>query len=109
MKTQVAIVGAGPAGLLLGQLLHNEGIDAVILEQRTPEYVLGRIRAGVLEQGTVQILEHAGVADRLHRESLTHEGVEIGFRGKRQRINFKEFVGKPVIVYGQTEITRDLM
>jgi p-hydroxybenzoate 3-monooxygenase len=109
MRTQVAIIGAGPAGLLLGQLLHKEGIDAVILEQRTPEYVLGRIRAGVLEQGTVQILELAGVADRLHRESLTHEGVDIGFRGKRQRINFKEFVGKPVIVYGQTEITRDLM
>ncbi|HEY8540152.1 MAG TPA: 4-hydroxybenzoate 3-monooxygenase [Steroidobacteraceae bacterium] len=109
MKTQVAIIGAGPAGLLLGQLLHKEGIHAVILEQRTPEYVLGRIRAGVLEQGTVQILELAGVADRLHRESLTHDGVDIGFRGRRQRINFREFVGKPVIVYGQTEITRDLM
>jgi p-hydroxybenzoate 3-monooxygenase len=109
MKTQVAIIGAGPAGLLLGQLLHKAGIDAVILEQRTPEYVLGRIRAGVLEQGTVQILELAGVADRLHRESLIHDGVEIGFNGRRHRIALKDFVGKPVTVYGQTEITRDLM
>ena len=109
MKTQVAIIGAGPAGLLLGQLLHNAGIDAVILEQRTPEYVLGRIRAGVLEQGTVQVLDLAGVSERLHRESLVHDGVEIGFNGVRHRIALKEFVGKPVTVYGQTEVTRDLM
>lgn len=109
MKTQVAIIGAGPAGLLLGQLLHNAGIDAVILERRTPDYVLGRIRAGVLEQGTVQILELAGVSERLHRESLVHDGVEIGFNGVRHRIALKDFVGRPVTVYGQTEITRDLM
>jgi p-hydroxybenzoate 3-monooxygenase len=109
MKTQVAIIGAGPAGLLLGQLLHRAGIDAVILEQRTPEYVLGRIRAGVLEQGTVQILELAGVSERLHREALIHDGVEIGFNGLRHRIALQEFVGKPVTVYGQTEMTHDLM
>jgi p-hydroxybenzoate 3-monooxygenase len=109
MKTQVAIIGAGPSGLLLGQLLNNAGIDAVILERHTPEYVLGRIRAGVLEQGTVQILDLAGVSQRLHQEALIHDGVEIGFNGVRRRIALKDFVGKPVTVYGQTEITRDLM
>jgi p-hydroxybenzoate 3-monooxygenase len=109
MKTQVAIIGAGPAGLLLGQLLHRAGIDAVILERRTPEYVLGRIRAGVLEQSTVQVLDLAGVSDRLHAEALIHDGVEIGFNGLRHRIALKELVGKSVTVYGQTEVTRDLM
>ena len=109
MKTQVAIIGAGPAGLLLGQLLHGAGIDAVILEQRTPDYVLGRIRAGVLEPGTVDILDLAGVSGRLHGEALIHDGIEIGFHGQRHRIALKDFVGKSVTVYGQTEITRDLM
>jgi p-hydroxybenzoate 3-monooxygenase len=109
VRTQVAIIGAGPAGLLLGQLLHRAGIDAVLLERQTPEHVLSRIRAGVLEQGTVQILDLAGVSERLHRESLIHDGVEIGFNGRRHRIAFKDLVGKPVTVYGQTEITRDLM
>lgn len=111
MKTQaqVVIIGAGPAGLLLGQLLHREGIDAVILEQRTPEYVASRIRAGVLEQSTVELLDRAGVSQRLHAEGLTHEGVEIGFHGRRHRIDFNELVGTTVTVYGQTEITRDLM
>jgi len=109
MKTQVAIIGAGPAGLLLGQLLHGAGIDAVILEQRSADYVLGRIRAGVLEQGTVQILDLAGVSRRLHSEALTHDGVEIGFNGSRHRIALKQLVGRSVTVYGQTEITRDLM
>ncbi len=109
MKTQVAIIGAGPAGLLLGQLLHKAGIDAVILERHTADYVLGRIRAGVLEQGTVQILDLAGVSQRLHQEELVHDGIEIGFNGVRHRIALKDFVGKPVAVYGQTEITRDLM
>jgi len=108
-RTRVTIVGAGPAGLLLGQLLLREGIDAIILERRSAEYVLGRIRAGVLEQGTVDVLEHAGVAARLRREALVHEGVEIGFRGRRHRISLMELVGKAVTVYGQTEITRDLM
>ena len=109
MKTQVAIIGAGPAGLLLGQLLHKAGIDAVILEQRTPQYVLGRIRAGVLEQGTVDILDFIGAGERLHTEGLVHDGVEIGFNGQRHRIALKELVGRSVTVYGQTEVTRDLM
>jgi p-hydroxybenzoate 3-monooxygenase len=109
VRTQVAIIGAGPAGLLLGQLLHRAGIDAVILEQRTPEYVLGRIRAGVLEQGTVDVLELAGVAKRLRAESLTHGGVEIAANHVRKRIAFQDLIGRTVTVYGQTEMTRDLM
>lgn len=109
VRTQVAIIGAGPAGLLLGQLLHAAGIDAVILERRTPEYVLGRIRAGVLEQGTVDVMELAGVATRLHAESLTHGGVEIAANHRRKRIAFRDLIGKTVTVYGQTEMTRDLM
>jgi p-hydroxybenzoate 3-monooxygenase len=108
-RTQVVIVGAGPAGLLLGQLLLREGIDAIILERRSAEYVLGRIRAGVLEQGTVDVLDRAGVSARLHQEGLIHDGVEIGFRGTRHRIAFNQLVGKTVTVYGQTEMTRDLM
>jgi p-hydroxybenzoate 3-monooxygenase len=108
-RTQVAIIGAGPAGLLLGQLLLRAGIDAVIIEQRTPEYVLGRIRAGVLEQGTVEILQLAGVADRLHQDGLTHDGVDLSSDGERHRINFKSLVGRSMTVYGQTEVTRDLM
>jgi p-hydroxybenzoate 3-monooxygenase len=95
--------------LLLGQLLHRAGIETVLLEQRTAEYVLSRIRAGVLEQGTVQILDHAGVSRRLHAEALTHDGVEIGVNGTRHRIALKALAGKAVTIYGQTEITRDLM
>jgi p-hydroxybenzoate 3-monooxygenase len=109
MRTQVVIVGAGPAGLLLGQLLNRAGIDTVLLERRSADYVKGRIRAGVLEPGTVEVLEHAGVADRLRAEGLPHEGVEIGFRGERHRIPLKELTGRRVTVYGQTEVTRDLM
>jgi p-hydroxybenzoate 3-monooxygenase len=109
LRAQVAIIGAGPAGLLLGQLLFKAGIDAVVLEQRTPEYVLGRIRAGVLEQGTVDILDLAGVSQRLHAHALIHDGVEIGANGQRHRIALKDLVGKVVTVYGQTEVTRDLM
>ena len=108
-RTQVVIVGAGPAGLLLGQLLLREGIDATILERRSPEYVLGRIRAGVLEQGTVEVLDRVGVSARLHKEGLVHDGVSIGFKGRRHRIALKSLVGKSVTVYGQTEMTRDLM
>jgi p-hydroxybenzoate 3-monooxygenase len=108
-RTQVAIIGAGPAGLLLGQLLLRAGIDAVILERRTPEYVLGRIRAGVLEHGTVGILDQAGVGARLHADALEHEGVEIGFDGHRHRIDLNRLVGRTVKVYGQTEVTHDLM
>jgi p-hydroxybenzoate 3-monooxygenase len=109
MRTQVAIIGAGPSGLLLGQLLHKHSIDNVILEQRSGEYVLGRIRAGVIEQGAVDLLDRAGVGGRLHREGLVHDGVEISFGGRRQRIDFRALTGKAVTVYGQTEITRDLM
>ncbi|MNG76577.1 p-hydroxybenzoate hydroxylase [compost metagenome] len=110
MKTQVAIIGAGPSGLLLGQLLHNAGIDTVIVERQTPDYVLGRIRAGVLEQGTVDLLREAGVAQRMDREGLVHEGVEFVLGGQRQRLDLKALTGgKTVMVYGQTEVTRDLM
>ena len=108
-RTQVAIVGAGPAGLLLGALLARAGVDAVIVEQRSAEYVLGRIRAGVLEQVTVALLEQAGVAERLHAEGLVHHGVELSFGGARHRIDFEKLTGKHVTVYGQTEVTRDLM
>ena len=109
MRTQVAIVGAGPSGLLLGALLHKAGIDAVIVEQRSAEYVLGRIRAGVLEQTTVALLEQAGVADRLHREGLPHDGTELAFDGQLHRIDFFGLTGRRVTVYGQTEVTQDLM
>jgi len=109
MRTQVAIIGAGPAGLLLGQLLHKAGVDAIIVERRSPDYVLGRIRAGVLEQGTVELLEKAGVGGRVHAEGLVHDGVEFCFDGDKHRFNFRELIGRTVTVYGQTEVTRDLM
>jgi p-hydroxybenzoate 3-monooxygenase len=110
MKTQVAIIGAGPSGLLLGALLHRAGIDAAILEARSADYVLGRIRAGVLEQGTVDLLDELGVSRRLHAEGLVHGGVELCFGGARHRIDLHKLTGgKCVTVYGQTEVTRDLM
>jgi p-hydroxybenzoate 3-monooxygenase len=109
MKTQVAIIGAGPSGLLLGQRLHQAGIDAVIIERKSPDYVLSRIRAGVLERGTVAQLEQLGIAARLHEQALPHDGVELSFAGARHRIDIGALVGKQVIVYGQTEVTRDLM
>ncbi|MCP1650099.1 4-hydroxybenzoate 3-monooxygenase [Pseudomonas nitroreducens] len=110
MKTQVAIIGAGPAGLLLGQLLHKAGIDTVILERQTPDYVLGRIRAGVLEQGTTDLLREAGASTRMDAEGLLHDGFELVLNGRRERIDLKALTGgKQVMVYGQTEVTRDLM
>ena len=109
MRTQVAIIGSGPSGLLLGQLLHKHGIDNVILERHTPSYVLERIRAGVIEQGAVDLLNEAGVGARMQREGLVHDGTQICVEGVRHRIDFKALTGKAVTVYGQTEITRDLM
>ena len=110
MRTQVVIVGSGPSGLLLGQLLHLAGVEAIILEQRTRDYVLGRIRAGVLEEGAVGMFDRAKVSERLHREGLIHEGFDICFDGKRHRMDLSKYTGgKKVVVYGQTEITRDMM
>jgi p-hydroxybenzoate 3-monooxygenase len=108
MRTQVAIIGAGPAGLLLGQLLGKSGIDNVILELKSRDYVLARIRAGVLEQGTCALLDEAGVGARMHAEGLIHEGIHIASAGTVRRIDFADLCGKSVIVYGQTEVTRDL-
>lgn len=109
MRTKIVIIGAGPAGLLLGQLLENEGIETVILERRSQDYVLGRIRAGVLEQSTVELMERAGVSERMHAEGLIHDGVELSFDGDTHRFDFRKLVGRTVMVYGQTEVTRDLM
>jgi p-hydroxybenzoate 3-monooxygenase len=108
MKTQVAIIGGGPSGLLLAQLLHRRGIETVVLERKTKDYVLGRIRAGVLEQGLVRMLEEAGCADRLHAEGHVHAGTLISYGDQMFRVDFTEHTGTPVIVYGQTEVTRDL-
>lgn len=107
--TRVAIVGAGPAGLLLGQLLTVAGIDNIVIEQRSPEYVLGRIRAGILECVTVEALARAGVDARLREEGLVHHGIELSYGGARHRIDFHALIGRDVTVYGQTEVTRDLM
>ncbi|MFO1222413.1 MAG: 4-hydroxybenzoate 3-monooxygenase [Burkholderiaceae bacterium] len=109
MRTQVAIVGAGPSGLLLGALLGKAGIDNVILEARSAEYVLGRIRAGVLEQVTVDLLDEVGVGKRMHAEGLPHDGIDLCFGGRRHRIDLHALTGKRVMVYGQTEVTHDLM
>ncbi len=110
MRTQIAIIGAGPSGLILGQLLAKAGIDTVILEAQTGDYVLGRIRAGVLEQVAVDLLDEAGVGSRMHAEGLPHEGFDLLIEGVRHRIDLHGLTGgKQVMVYGQTELTRDLM
>ncbi len=108
MRTQVAIIGGGPSGLLLSQLLHRRGIDSIVLERKTKAYVLSRIRAGVLEQGLVRLMEEAGCADRMQAEGFTHDGTLISYGEEMFRIDFKELTGTPVKVYGQTEVTRDL-
>lgn len=108
MRTQVAIIGGGPSGLLLSQLLHTRGIDSVVLERQTKEYVLQRIRAGVLEQGLLDLMAEAGVGDRVMREGFAHDGTLLSYGDEMFRIDFTEHTSKPVMVYGQTEVTRDL-
>jgi p-hydroxybenzoate 3-monooxygenase len=108
-RTQVAIVGAGPAGLLLGQLLHRHGVDAVVLEARSRDYVEARIRAGLLEQGTTEVLREAGVGERLDREGLVHGGIYLRFDGGSHHIPMAELTGRTVTIYGQTEIVKDLV
>lgn len=110
MKTQVAIIGSGPSGLLLGQLLLRAGIDNIIIERKNPDYILSRIRAGVLEQGTVDLLREAGVSARMDSEGLVHDGFKVAFDGHSEHIDLKALTGgKTVMVYGQTEVTRDLI
>ncbi|GGE64821.1 MAG TPA: 4-hydroxybenzoate 3-monooxygenase [Paenalcaligenes hominis] len=109
MRTQVAIIGAGPSGLLLGQILSRNGIDNIILERQTGEYVLGRIRAGVLESVTIDGLKRAGVTENLEKHGLIHDGCELVFNDVSYRVDFEKQVGRHVVVYGQTEVTRDLM
>lgn len=108
MRTQVVIIGGGPSGLLLGQLLHLRGIDAVVLERKTRDYVLGRIRAGVLEQGLCKLMEEAGIAGRMAKEGFPHDGTLIAYGEEMFRVDFKALTGTPVMVYGQTEVTTDL-
>ena len=109
MNTQVCIVGAGPAGLLLGHLLRAEGVECVVLERRSPDYVLGRIRAGVLEETTVSLMERLGIDARLKAEGLRHDGFNLADGERLIRIDIAALTGKHVVVYGQTELTRDLM
>lgn len=109
LRTQVGIVGAGPAGLMLAHLLHLEGIDSVIVEKRSEEYVIERVRAGVLEQGTVDLLIESGVGDRLRREGLFHDGIYINLFGNRRHINIAELTGRRITVYGQNEVVKDLI
>jgi p-hydroxybenzoate 3-monooxygenase len=109
MRTQVGIVGAGPAGLVLSHLLHRSGIESVMLEARSRQYCEQRLRAGVLEQGTVDLLNEMGVGDRMRREGLIHEGVEFRFNGRGHRIDFKALTGQGIMVYGQQEVVKDLI
>jgi p-hydroxybenzoate 3-monooxygenase len=109
-RTQVGIVGAGPAGLMLGHLLHRQGIDSVILEDRSQDYVIERVRAGVLEQGTVDLMNEVGVGDRLSREGLRHGGIHIAFNGSRHHIDMEGLTGgRAITIYGQNEVVKDLI
>jgi p-hydroxybenzoate 3-monooxygenase len=108
-RTQVAVIGAGPSGLLLSHLLYLHGIDNVVLERQSREYVMGRVRAGVLEPSTVELLLKAELGDRMLRERLVHEGVALAFTGRRVRVNLRALTGQAVSVYGQTEVTKDLI
>ena len=109
MKTQVAIIGGGPAGLMLGHLLRAEGIDCIVIERASGDYVLGRIRAGVLERVTTDLMDRLGLAERMHKEGLPHDGFNLADGERLIRIDIAALTGKQVMVYGQTEITRDLM
>jgi p-hydroxybenzoate 3-monooxygenase len=109
MRTQVGIVGAGPAGLMLAHLLHQSGIESVVVESRSRDYVEHRIRAGVLEQGTVDLLNDSGVGERMNQQGLVHAGIDLRFGGRSRRIAFDELVGKHVMVYGQHEVVKDLI
>ncbi len=107
-STQVVIIGGGPSGLLLSQLLHVRGINSVVLERKTKDYVLSRIRAGVLERGLLSLMREAGVSERMESEGLAHDGTLISYGDQMFRVDFKEHTGNSVMVYGQTEVTRDL-
>jgi p-hydroxybenzoate 3-monooxygenase len=108
-RTQVGIVGAGPAGLVLGHLLHLRGIDSVVLEDRSRDYIEQRVRAGVLEHGTVELLKEMGVGERMERQGLVHHGVELRFAGEGHRIDFDDLTGRGITVYGQQEVVKDLI
>lgn len=108
-KTQVCIIGSGPSGLLLSQLLHNEGISSIILDRQSRERIEGRVRAGVLEWGSVKALEEAGISERMYNEGIPHDGFDLAFNGDLHRIDMKQLTGKQVMVYGQTELTIDLI
>jgi p-hydroxybenzoate 3-monooxygenase len=108
MRKQVGIIGAGPAGLILSHLLQQQGIDSIIIEKYSQEHVQERVRAGVLEQGTVEMLVELGLSERLKREGLIHYGIELSFLGRRHRIDFKELTGRGITVYGQNEVVKDL-
>nr|MDT0657337.1 4-hydroxybenzoate 3-monooxygenase [Micromonospora sp. DSM 115978] len=109
MRTQVGIIGAGPAGLMLSHLLHLRGIDSVVIEKRSRDYVERRVRAGVLEQGSVDLLRHTGLGDRLDREGARHEGIELRFDGESHRVPMTELTGRAITVYGQQEVVKDLI
>ena len=109
MRTQVGIVGAGPAGLTLARLLEVAGIESVVLENRSREYCENRIRAGVLEPGTADLLRGAGVGERMDREGIVHDGVYLQFDGERHRVPLRELAGRSIVIYGQTEVVKDLI
>src|SRR5437879_9321591 len=110
MRTAVGIIGAGPAGLLLSHLLHRQGIDSIVLESRTRDHVEHRQRAGILEQGTVDVLRASGASGRMDRQGLRHDGIELRFDGRAHRIDFPSLTGgRSVMVYAQTEVVKDLI